>query len=253
MRKHLLFITAALFPAFLQAQENYEIQVYASPTMAKGKTIFELHSNYTVKGDKTGEGKLLPSNHAIHETIEITHGWNEWFETGIYFFNSIGSNGRTSYVGSHIRPRVAIPASWNWPVGLSLSTEFGFQKSAFADNTSGIEIRPIIDKTFSNLYLAFNPTIERGFSGPDVDKKFSFAPNVKAAYSIWPKAAFGVEYYGSTGHIFDTAPVAQQQHQLFLATDLYFDPRWEFNAGLGYGLTDVTDRMIAKIILGRRF
>ncbi|MFP5041442.1 hypothetical protein [Parasediminibacterium sp. JCM 36343] len=32
------------------AQDNYEIQVYASPTTKKGSTMFELHSNYNFGG-----------------------------------------------------------------------------------------------------------------------------------------------------------------------------------------------------------
>ena len=45
----------------------------------------------------------------------------------------------------------------------------------------------------------------------------------------------------------------QQQHQLFLATDLNFNDNWEFNAGVGYGFTEATDKCIVKVILGRRF
>src|ERR1700748_1016521 len=112
----------------VKAQDNYEIQVYGSETVDSGHTMVELHSNYTLDGSKTAIEGVLPTNHVEHETVEITHGWTPWFETGFYFFNSIGSEGRTAYVGSHIRPRIAIPVSWKWPVGLSLSTEFGFQK-----------------------------------------------------------------------------------------------------------------------------
>jgi hypothetical protein len=39
----LFFVTAAY------AQENYEIQVYGAPTMTKGQTMFELHSNFTLQ------------------------------------------------------------------------------------------------------------------------------------------------------------------------------------------------------------
>src|ERR1700744_3206480 len=104
----------------VKAQENYEIQVYGSETVEKGRTMVELHTNNTLSGSKTtDEFGMLPTNHVQHETIEITHGWNNWFETGFDFFNSIGSDGRTAYVGSHIRPRVAVPEDMHWPVGVS--------------------------------------------------------------------------------------------------------------------------------------
>jgi hypothetical protein len=35
--------------------------------------------------------------------------------------------------------------------------------------------------------------------------------------------------------------------------DLDLGPRWEFNFGVGAGLTPSTDRLIVKLILGYRF
>ena len=109
------WLVLCLFALCLSAQGNYEIQVYGSETVEKDNTMVELHSNYTINGSNTAANGELPTNHVVHETIEITHGWTPWFETGFYFFNSIGSGGRTAHVGSHIRPRVAAPQSWNWP------------------------------------------------------------------------------------------------------------------------------------------
>lgn len=34
------------------SQENYEIQVYSSPTQAPKTSIIELHSNFTFNGEK---------------------------------------------------------------------------------------------------------------------------------------------------------------------------------------------------------
>src|ERR1041384_2048671 len=76
----------------LAAQENYEIQVYGSETMARGVTMFELHSNFTINGSKPALGDpLSPTNHALHETLEITHGFNDWSELGFYWFNAVPS------------------------------------------------------------------------------------------------------------------------------------------------------------------
>ncbi|MDB5133437.1 MAG: hypothetical protein JWP37_40, partial [Mucilaginibacter sp.] len=80
-----------------------------------------------------------------------------------------------------------------------------------------------------------------------------FSPNVKGSYDVTKVVALGLEYYGSTGPFFHYDPRQAQQHQLFAATDLNFDPDWEFNAGFGLGLTNSTDRAIVKIIIGRRF
>ncbi len=237
----------------LKAQDNYEIQVYGSETVDSGHTMVELHSNYTGNGSTTIVDGQLPTNHVFHETIEITHGWTPWFETGFYLFNALGSDGRSAYVGSHIRPRVAAPASWKWPVGVSLSVEFGFQKKEYSANTSTLEIRPIVDKKWGGWYVAFNPTLDQSFAGPDEHRGMIFSPNLKVSYDVSKAVAIGPEYYGSTGPFFHYDPFQEQQHQLFAAIDLNTSPNWEFNGGFGVGFTNATDKAIFKIIIGRRF
>jgi len=253
MHKYLLIFLLATGTLTVKAQDNYEIQVYGSETMDKGHTMVELHSNYTLNGSKFVDiDGTLPTNHVEHETIEITHGWTSWFETGFYIFNSIGGDGRTAYVGSHIRPRVAAPDSWKWPVGVSLSLEFGFQKAAYSGSTESLEIRPIVDKKWNKLYLAFNPTVDKSFAGIGDNENYIFSPNVKASYDVSKVVALGIEYYGSTGPFFHYDPISEQDHQFYVATDLNFSANWEFNAGIGYG-TQSSDHAIFKVILGRRF
>jgi hypothetical protein len=46
--------------------------------------------------------------------------------------------------------------------------------------------------------------------------------------------------------------LADQQHQIFLATNLDLGPEWEFNFGYGTTLTAAGDKKIVKMILGRR-
>lgn len=254
MRKCIFILSLIIgAPTFVEAQDNYEIQVYGAETVDPGRTMVELHSNYTANGFTISSDGQLPDNHVVHETIEITHGWTSWFETGFYFFNSIGSEGRTAYVGSHIRPRVAAPVSWNWPVGVSISTEFGFQKKEFSANTSTLEIRPIVDKKWKKIYVSINPTLDKSFAGPDQNRGFIFSPNVKGSYDITKVVALGLEYYGSTGPFFHYDAFQKQMQQLFVATDLTTSPDWEFNGGVGYGFTSSTEKAIIKIIIGRRF
>jgi outer membrane receptor protein involved in Fe transport len=246
-------LIAFIIPAFCEAQDNYEIQVYGSETVPKGNTMVELHSNFTFDGSKQAIDGVLPTNHVFHETIEITHGWTPWFETGFYFFNAIGNNNRTAFVGSHIRPRVMVPKEWNWPVGVSLSLEAGYQKKEYSEDDWNLEIRPIVDKQFNKLYLAFNPTFDKSFHGANKELGYVFSPNLKAAYNITKVVATGFEYYGSIGPLNNFQPLQSQQHQLFIDADLDWSPDWELNFGYGWGFTQSTDNDIFKVILGYRF
>jgi hypothetical protein len=235
------------------AQDNYEIQVYGSDTVEPGHTMVELHSNFTIDGTKQITDGMYPTNHAEHETVEITHGFNDWFEVGFYIFTSARSGQGWQWVGDHIRPRFRIPEKWHWPVGLSLSNEVGYQRRQFSTDTWTWEMRPIVDQKVGRWYWSFNPTFDYSMHGLSQNQGFVFSPNFKFSYDFTPKIAGGLEYYGSVGPATDFLPIHQQQQQIFPAIDLNLAPQWEINFGLGVGLTGSTDHLIVKGIIGYRF
>jgi len=234
------------------AQDNYEIQVYGAQTQAKHSTMFELHSNYTFNGLKDTADGVLPANHALHETLEITTGITDNFEIGVYLFTNYTPGSGYQIVGSHIRPRVMAPDSWHLPFGLSLSMEIGYQKPAYCADTWNFEVRPIIDKQWGKFYGAFNPAFGIVLQSQYNSSTPVFEPNIKASYNVFKNGAVGVEYYGSMGPINGFDPLSAQQHALFFSYDMLNNPKWEFNAGAGFGLTSVTDPFVFKIIVGRK-
>jgi len=248
-----LLAAATLCSPAAPAQDNYEIQVYGADTQAPRSTMVELHSNFTEEGSKTVQSGMLPTNHAEHETLEITQGINDWAEVGFYVFTSIQSDGGWQWVGDHIRPRVRVPASWHWPVGVSLSTEIGYQRAAFSPDTWTWEVRPIVDKKIGRWYFAFNPALDRSFHGPGVNQGVTFSPNVKFSFDVTKKVAAGLEYYAAYGPLSGFDALRDQQQQFFPSIDIDFAPQWEFNAGVGIGTTRSTDHLILKCIIGRRF
>jgi hypothetical protein len=242
-----------MLPHAAHAQGNYEIQVYGSDTVAPRTAMVELHSNFTADGQRLFVDGVNPTYRAEHETIEITAGVNDWSEVGFYIFTSEQSGTGVQWVGDHIRPRVRVPDSWHWPVGVSLSTEVGYQRAFFSRDTWTWEIRPIIDKQVGPWYFAVNPALERTWHGPDVNLGLDFAPGVKFSYNFTKAIAGGVEYYADYGSLTHIASLHDQQQQIFPAIDLNVSPKWEINFGVGIGPTAATDHWIVKGIIGRRF
>jgi hypothetical protein len=250
----LLALCAALVrPAPAAGQNNFEIQVYGSETVAPGTAMVELHSNVATEGSRRTLDHVLRTQSAFHETLEITQGITSWLETGFYLFTSIQPDTTWEWVGSHIRPRVRAPESWQLPIGLSLSSELGYQRRAFSVDTWTLELRPIIDKQWGPWYVSINPVLDRAIQGESVTKGFEFSPAAKVSYNVTPTVAIGLEYYGALGPVTHFDRAHEQQHQLFPVIDLDLGPKWEFNAGIGFGLTPSTDRLIFKMILGYRF
>jgi hypothetical protein len=252
---HALFGCAMLvfftLPAI--AQGNYEIQVYGADTIAPNSTMVELHSNFTAQGQRATINGVYPTNHQQHETLEITQGLNGWSEVGFYVFTSWQDGRGVQWVGDHIRPRVRAPDSWHWPVGVSLSTEIGYQRAVYSPDTWTWEIRPIVDKTIGRWYFAVNPALERTWHGPDVKQGIGFSPAVKVGYDFTKVISGGVEYYADYGRIGAFDSLHNQQQQVFAVTDLNVSPKWEINFGVGVGATAGTDHLIVKGILGRHF
>ena len=248
----LVGVALAATAAAAHAQGNYEIQVYGADTVAPRSTMVELHSNFTAEGHPA-VGGVAATNHAEHETVEITQGINEWSEVGFYIFTSEQSGLGVQWVGDHIRPRVRVPEKWRWPVGVSLSTEVGYQRARFSPDTWTWEIRPIVDKTTGRWYFAVNPALERTWHGPDVNLGIDFSPAVKISYDFTRQITGGLEYYADYGSITNIASLRDQQQQFFPAIDLNVSPKWEINFGVGVGPTSATDHWIVKGIVGRRF
>jgi hypothetical protein len=253
MRQGFFVLLFALCGLRLAAQDNYEIQVYGADTVEPRSTMVEFHTNFTAQGTRTPVNGVQPTEHAIHETIEITQGVNDWFETGFYIFTSARAGDGYSWVGDHIRPRVRIPEKWHWPVGLSVSNEVGYQRRQFSEDTWTWELRPIIDKKAGPWYLSFNPTLDKSIHGLNESKGWEFSPNAKISYDFSKVVSGGLEYYGSLGPITGLDPVANQQQQFFPSIDLNVSPEWELNFGAGWGATRSTDHLIIKGIVGRRF
>ena len=247
MPKLSIFIVCLVCASGLCAQGNYEVQVYGSDLVPKGVTMVEMHSNFTASGTKGTVDGVLPTNHAEHQTLEITHGFNRWFETGFYQFTSIQPDGSWRWVGTHIRPRVAIPESYHLPVGLSLSTEIGYQRPIFLIPDD--RVRPIVDKKIRKLYMSFNLTLEMSPTARQ-ERQSRFLAQREGLRDIVKQLAFGLEY-GAYGKL--TFRRVRDTEQMFIpAVDIDF-ANWEFNFGVGVGVTQATDHLLIKAILGYRF
>jgi hypothetical protein len=253
----LLFFGIIFFESFYAHGQGgqYEIQVYGAELVKPGQTMVELHSNYTAKGfTYTDPFGVLADQGVFHETIEITHGWSEWLETGFYIFTTLGSDGRSGYVGSHIRPRLTFPERLGIPFGLSMSAEAGFQKSRYSSDIWTLELRPILDKTFfKKLYVSLNPVFGKSFKGSSQSQGFVYSTNVKVGYDFTKLINAGLEYYGTIGPLNEIYSPNTQFQEIFFVTDLNIGPKWEINAGVGLGLTPATEKWIFKTIIGRRF
>src|SRR5271168_2172698 len=110
--------------------------------------------------ERDRHGAPLPSMHLQPLALDAA--------TSRLFVNLADKN-MIAVVDSDSFPRARVPDSWDWPVGVSLSTELGYQRAVYSPDTWTWEIRPIIDKAVGRWYFAVNPALERTLHGPDVN------------------------------------------------------------------------------------
>ena len=184
-----------------RAQDNYEIQVYGSETVAPEVTMFELHSNFTIDGSTEQVGVVWPTEDAVHETLEITHGFTPWFETGFYVFSSYRAGGQGwDWVGDHIRPRVRAPESWAWPVGVSMSFEFGYNiPQVSPDIWTWRSVRSSTSSWAAGISRSIRRSSVR-WRVPTSRMGWMFAPDGTAGYDVTSFVNVAVEYYSRVGY-----------------------------------------------------
>jgi hypothetical protein len=236
------------------AQDLFEIQVYPYDIVEPGHTMLEFHTNFIPSGTKITDRGVFANHHQFHVTMEITHGFTKYFETALYLETApYVPNQGAKFTGWHIRPRFRLPASDRFPFRVSLSFEYAFNQPGFDVNSQTLEIRPIFERQDGRLYLSINPDLSVVIKGPDSGNAPSFAPNAKIGWDVTKTIAAGVEYYAETGPVKHFDPLSQQHHILFPAVDLNVSPDWEFNFGVGRGLTNTSEHWIVKAIVGYRF
>src|SRR5207245_461731 len=150
------------------------------------------------------------------------------------------------FTGWHIRPRFRFPESEKVPFKVSLSFEYAFNQTHFDPNSQSLEIRPIFERQRGRLYLSINPDLSLATKGPDAGSSPVFEPNGKIGWDVTKQVSAGLEYYAETGPVKHFDPRSQQHHILVPAIDLNVSPDWEFNFGVGRGLTNTSEHWIVK-------
>jgi hypothetical protein len=252
--RHATAIACFMLPGIAHAQDLFEIQVYPYDTVPPGRTMVELHNNYFASGTRDAPAGEFAMNHQAHTTLEVTHGFTNYFECAGYLVTASHVPGHGGeFAGARIRPRFRFKETPQFFFNVSLSFELGFNQSEFEANTRTLEIRPILEHAEGRFYLSINPDLSKALKGPDSGEGLEFEPGVKVAWNVTPVVAAGVEYYAATGTITHFEPRDQQRHMIFPTIDLEVSPDWELNFAVGRGLTGASEHWVIKSIVGYRF
>ncbi|HWC72746.1 MAG TPA: hypothetical protein VG454_02340 [Gemmatimonadales bacterium] len=221
-----------------------EIQVYDGGLTAPGKFNLTWHNNFTPQGLTTPAypGALI-ADKSLNGVPEWAYGVTPWFEAGLYMpLYSIGKrNGQTDVMldGAKLRLLFAVPHADDRGFFYGVNFELSYNAPHWDASRVTSEIRPIIGWHLQPLDVIINPIVDVSYEGSD---NVAFAPASRVACNLSRAWAFAVEEYDDFG--------AQPTHQLYGVVD-HATKTLDLEAGVGFGLTDASDKLTFKLILSR--
>jgi len=234
-------------PAMTFAQTD-EIQVYDGAIAEPGVFNLTWHNNFTPKGLKTpGFPGGLVNNRNLNGVTEWAYGVTDWFEAGLYL--PLYSHDETlgwKLDGFKLRTLFAVPHAEDRRFFYGANFEFSVNADHWDEKRFTSEVRPIVGWHLSRFDVIVNPIVDTSYDGLD---NLEFVPATRIAYNPSSHWAVAVEEYADFGKVSDFESYNNQSHQVFGVID-YAGP-FEFEAGVGFGLTDASDGLTFKVIIAR--
>jgi len=226
---------------------NDEIQVYNAEIAKVGQWTIQFHNNYAISGRKEPDfdGGIIP-NHALNGTPELAYGITDWWEIGFYAPYAVDQNGQAFSNAGKIRQLFVTPNAAQRSFFYGVNFEFSYATPRFSETRWNLEIRPIVGIRRGDYEFILNPIVDVGFGE---NGGATLAPAARFARKFGENFSLGLEYYTGLGPIQNIVPFNEQQHNIYAVVDFKIG-RWDVNAGIGYGLTGGSDRVMAKLILG---
>lgn len=249
-----LVAATLLCSASARAGDPFEIQVYDGTANAPGVFGLELHLNDWATGNRTDfTPPEAPLHGQFHATLEPSFGLFPWWEIGGYLQGAVRTDdGVVDWAGAKLRSKFVTPPSFDPHWRLGVNFEVSYLPPTYDHDKWGSEIRPIIAWHDTDWLFVLNPILDQPLAGSDASQGPSFQPALKAARTVGP-VALGIEYYATLGPVSAILPWSQQEQQIFECVDLLSVERLELNACIGEGLTDASEGIVVKTILGYTF
>ena len=235
-----------------RAVDPFEIQVYDASIDPPMTAAIELHVNAVVSGLETVPPPELPPNHQTHLTAEPSFGLTPWWEVGAYVQSTIRGDGGLDFAGVKLRSKLAAPPVAGSPFRGAVNFELSRLPAAYDPARWGVEVRPIATASLAGgrLYFGVNPILDWDLAGTDASGRPALEPAATGLYVLEDLLSLGFEYYANFGPIGRWLPAGAQEHYLYEVINVYRWKRWEINFGVGEGLTEASNRLVVKAILG---
>jgi len=241
-------IVTVLAPRVAQAQAD-EIQVYDGGLAAVGTFNLTWHNNWTPIGIKTPEfaGGVV-ADHSFNGVPEWAYGVTRWFEAGLYLpLYTVDKHSGFGLNGFKLRTLFAVPNADNRRFFYGANMEFSYNAQRWDSTRFTSEVRPIIGWHLKPVDVIVNPIVDTAYDGL---KNLEFVPAFRVAYTTHAGYQVAVEEYADYGPVHDMYGSSDQVHQIYGVVD-WSAKGFDFEAGVGVGITEASDKLTFKLIVAR--
>jgi len=248
----LVIAAVTLAAADASAQDLFELEVFRYESTPGGRYDVEFHTNAMSRGAIT-PASVAANHRPVHVSVEVTRGWTDRFETAIFLQTApFGSNGSARFAGGHLRTKYGFGEISRLPVGVAVSAEYTFNRSAFDRELQTLEVRPILDYRQGRLWLVANPSFEMVTRGSDEGLEPTFDLSAGAGWRVAQRVAVTTDYFSRSAITRHLTPELDAHHLVFGGVDVDLNTRWELSLGLGHCFTS-REPWLMKSIIGYRF
>jgi hypothetical protein len=245
-----MFLTVCLVTAGRSAYAQAdEIQVYDGGLAAPGVFNLTWHNNFTPSGLSTPAfGGAVVADRSWNGVPEWAYGVTRWFEAGLYMpLYTRDKHAGWGLDGFKLRLLFAVPNADDRTFFYGSNFEFSVNAHRWDEKRFTSEVRPIIGWHLKPFDIIVNPIVDTAYDGI---KNLEFVPATRIAYNVSPAWAVAAEEYDDFGPVHRFVAARQQVHQLYAVVNRTGGP-FDIEAGVGFGLTDASDRFTLKLILSR--
>lgn len=235
------------------ALNYFELEVYPYKTASRGEVEVENFTTHTSRGRKDLPG---PDNNAglTRSTFEFAYGVTDKTEIAYYRDYARARGNHFDYAASRYRVRTRFYEKGELPVDLGLYAELEYphQEAGEEREVEG-ELRLIAEKDFGRWTFDFNPIFERALKGPDRADGWELQYAMSLVYRASEQWQPHLDLFGDFGPIKNFESRNEQKHLISPAVDFRLGHGLFASLGVGFGLTDATERRLLRARLEWEF
>jgi hypothetical protein len=216
-----------------------DLKVSSDDLNEAGEQFFEVQANMASRAGPNAADPRTPFQFLGEYSYGITDHWQ--FALKLPFarddgIRGLGATGEIRYLGPHDREQGGY-----WGLDVSLGRT---RVRAEDEYSTALALSPVVGYRAGRWHLAGNFGLGLPHTGSD--RRAGFGAAAKAGYRVGGKSEVGLEYFLDAGPFRHWNPRQDRTEYLLLAWDKVVGN--ELNLAIGRGLTDASERWIAKVV-----